>query len=164
ELRRTAPGAAAVRGPAQWRNPLLQCPALGEARAHRLGPASLPVRRLGHRCAGKAEVRPVLRQEPRTGLRFHDPAADRRGRPVPARRALIAPECSARGAEYQSWPPAAAVPPQLRHEEEARMAATESLVREFIANTFPTDGDEYPGDTDLLQAGIIDSIGVLTLV
>ena len=44
------------------------------------------------------------------------------------------------------------------------MAATESLVREFIANTFPTDGTDYPGDTDLLQAGVIDSIGVLTLV
>ena len=44
------------------------------------------------------------------------------------------------------------------------MAATESLVREFIAGTFPTDGTDYPGDTDLLQAGVIDSIGVLTLV
>lgn len=44
------------------------------------------------------------------------------------------------------------------------MAATEHLVREFISATFPTDGSEHPQDMDLLQAGVIDSIGVLTLV
>jgi acyl carrier protein len=45
-----------------------------------------------------------------------------------------------------------------------RMASTQDTIRDFILTTFPGDGTEPAPDTDLLDAGIIDSIGVLTLV
>jgi acyl carrier protein len=44
------------------------------------------------------------------------------------------------------------------------MASTQQTVRDFIATTFPSDGGEPPADMDLLEGGIIDSIGVLTIV
>ncbi|TWG87997.1 acyl carrier protein [Luteimonas sp. J16] len=44
------------------------------------------------------------------------------------------------------------------------MASTQDTIRDFILTTFPGDGTEPAPDTDLLDAGIIDSIGVLTLV
>jgi len=44
------------------------------------------------------------------------------------------------------------------------MTSTQTLVREFITTTFPADGDDHPADMDLLEGGVIDSIGVLTLV
>lgn len=45
------------------------------------------------------------------------------------------------------------------------MTSTETLVREFIAATFPSeDGGDHPADASLLEGGVIDSIGVLTLV
>src|SRR5690606_7048739 len=169
ELRRPAAGAAAVRRPAQRADPLLQRPPLGEAGADRLGPAALSLRGLGGRCAGEAEVRPVLRQEPRPGVRLHDPAADGRGRVVQARRALSAP---ARGSVpahnlFQSGLGASsrrraarALPPR----PDIRMASTQELIHEFIVANFPGDKTEPTPEMDLLEAGIIDSIGVLTLV
>ncbi|TDK28514.1 acyl carrier protein [Luteimonas aestuarii] len=45
------------------------------------------------------------------------------------------------------------------------MSTTETLVRDFIATTFPSeDGSDHPADASLLEGGVIDSIGVLTLV
>ena len=45
------------------------------------------------------------------------------------------------------------------------MSTTETQVRDFIAATFPSDdGSEHPADASLLEGGVIDSIGVLTLV
>jgi acyl carrier protein len=44
------------------------------------------------------------------------------------------------------------------------MASTQDIIRDFIVTTFPGDGAEPDPGTDLLEAGIIDSIGVLTLV
>ncbi|MDH5830039.1 acyl carrier protein [Luteimonas sp. M1R5S18] len=44
------------------------------------------------------------------------------------------------------------------------MASTQQTVRDFIATTFPSDGGDPPADMDLLEGGIIDSIGVLTIV
>lgn len=45
------------------------------------------------------------------------------------------------------------------------MSTTETLVRDFIATTFPgEDGSDHPADASLLEGGVIDSIGVLTLV
>ncbi len=44
------------------------------------------------------------------------------------------------------------------------MASTQDIIHDFIVTTFPGD-DTAPGlDMDLLEAGVIDSIGVLTLV
>ena len=90
ELRRSAPGAAAFRGSAERRDPLLRRAPLREAGADRLGAVALSIRRLGARRGRKTQVRPVLRQEPRPGLRPDDPAADRGGRAVRPRRALTA--------------------------------------------------------------------------
>lgn len=45
------------------------------------------------------------------------------------------------------------------------MSPTETRIREFIATTFPSDdGSDHPADASLLEGGVIDSIGVLTLV
>lgn len=44
------------------------------------------------------------------------------------------------------------------------MASTEHRIRDFIATTFPSDVGDYPSDLSLLEGGVIDSIGVLTLV
>lgn len=44
------------------------------------------------------------------------------------------------------------------------MASTQDIIHDFIVTTFPGDGTDPDQDLDLLEAGIIDSIGVLTLV
>lgn len=44
------------------------------------------------------------------------------------------------------------------------MASTEQRIRDFIDITFPSDGEAHPADKSLLEGGVIDSIGVLTLV
>lgn len=44
------------------------------------------------------------------------------------------------------------------------MASTQDTIHDFIATTFPGDGTDPDPGMDLLEAGIIDSIGVLTLV
>ena len=44
------------------------------------------------------------------------------------------------------------------------MASTQDIIHDFIVTTFPGDGTDPTADLDLLEAGIIDSIGVLTLV
>jgi len=44
------------------------------------------------------------------------------------------------------------------------MASTQELIHEFIVANFPGDGTDTTPEMDLLEAGIIDSIGVLTLV
>src|SRR3546814_331634 len=88
ELRRPAARAPAVRRPAQTRDPLLQRAAFGETGPDGLGAAALPVRRLGARCRGEAEVRPFLREEPRAAAGPDDPAADGGGGDVQARRAI----------------------------------------------------------------------------
>lgn len=45
------------------------------------------------------------------------------------------------------------------------MESMEQRVREFIGTTFPVDaGEELDIHQDLLDAGIVDSIGVLTIV
>jgi acyl carrier protein len=43
------------------------------------------------------------------------------------------------------------------------MTTLDVRIREFIQENFPTPG-ELPGDQSLLQSGIIDSLGVLSLV
>src|SRR3546814_21037473 len=60
----------------------------GETGTDGLGAAALPVRRLGARCRGEAEVRPVLREEPRAAAGPHDPAAAGGGCDVQARSAI----------------------------------------------------------------------------
>jgi acyl carrier protein len=45
------------------------------------------------------------------------------------------------------------------------MSPIETQVRAFLADAFPTAGDApLDADTSLFEAGIIDSMGVLTLV
>jgi acyl carrier protein len=45
------------------------------------------------------------------------------------------------------------------------METTEQRIREFIRDTFPsTDDDNLSADQSLFEAGILDSIGVLSLV
>ena len=88
EFRRAASGAPAVRQPAQPGNPLLRHPPLGEAGPDGLGAVAVSLRRVGQRCRGEAQVRPVLRQEPGPGLRPDDPAADRGSGAVRSRSAL----------------------------------------------------------------------------
>jgi acyl carrier protein len=45
------------------------------------------------------------------------------------------------------------------------MSPIETQVRAFLADAFPTAGDEpLDAETSLFEAGIIDSMGVLTLV
>ena len=45
------------------------------------------------------------------------------------------------------------------------MESMEQRVREFISTTFPVDaGEELDTQQNLLDAGVVDSIGVLTIV
>ena len=45
------------------------------------------------------------------------------------------------------------------------METVENRIREFIRETFPMPGDEpLPPEQSLFQAGVLDSIGVLSLV
>ena len=82
------PGAAAVRRRARREDPLLQPAPLREAGSRRLGAAALSVRRVRRGCRREAQVRPLLRQEPQSAVRPHDPDPDVRSRAVRPRRAL----------------------------------------------------------------------------
>jgi acyl carrier protein len=60
------------------------------------------------------------------------------------------------------------VPPRLSTLHKNWIACMESMehrVREFISTTFPVDaGEELATHQSLLDAGVVDSIGVLTIV
>src|SRR5688572_18550619 len=80
EPRRAAAGEARVRRGPRPKDSLLPRASLREARAHGLGPAAVPVRRLGKGRARETALRSLLRQEPEFLARSHNPAANSRGR------------------------------------------------------------------------------------
>ncbi len=55
---------------------------------------------------------------------------------------------------------------KLQTRQENTLESIEERVRDFISENFPAaqDGEQYSSSQSLIETGVIDSIGVLTLV